>query len=41
MTTNHLRRGLAAAVTALAMLAATAGWTVLPAQAGITFRTLE
>ena len=41
MTTNHLRRGLAAAVTALAMLAATAGWTVLPAQAGIAQNALD
>ena len=33
MTPNHLRRGLAAAATALALLAATGGWTVLPARA--------
>ena len=34
-------RFILATAAALALLAATAGWTVLPAQAGITFRTLE
>ena len=41
MTRPRIRTAVAGIATALALLAATAGWTVLPAQAGITFRTLE
>ena len=41
MTMHHLRGVLAAAATALALLAATGGWTVLPAQAGIALNGLD
>ena len=36
MSLHMLRAALAAAVTALALLAATGGWIAAPAQAGIT-----
>ena len=36
MSLHRLHAALAAAVTALALLAATGGWIAAPAQAGIT-----